>query len=166
MLDRSDNIPHLINMKGKEWKRARSTLAPTFTAAKMKKMSGIMGSTVKTMLELLEDKIDAGGVIDCNEVFQRLTLDTIGKDKYVGIKSKIGILEGQCALAMNVNCQRDPDDKFLKMVRASLDRQIDTTVIVASCFPLVENIIAWIFRKRGRKHTNQVIIEKCRWGLN
>jgi hypothetical protein len=27
--------------------------------------------------------------------------------------------------------------RFLKMVRASLDRQIDTTVIVASCFPLV-----------------------------
>jgi len=146
MLDRSDNIPHLINMKGKEWKRARSTLAPTFTAAKLKKMSGIMGTTVKTMLELLEHKIDEGGIIDCNEVFQRLTLDTIG----------------QCALAMNVNCQRDQDDKFLKMVRASLDRQIDSTVIVASCFPLVENIIAWIFSKRGRKHTNQVIIEKCR----
>ena len=71
-------------------------------------------------------------------------------------------IPGQCALAMNVNCQRDQDDKFLKMVRASLDRQIDSTVIMASCFPLVENIIAWIFSKRGRKHTNQVIIEKCR----
>jgi cytochrome P450 family 3 subfamily A len=60
MLDRTDNIPHLINMKvsgrvmargatapqGKDWKRARSTLAPTFSAAKMKKMSGIMGSTI------------------------------------------------------------------------------------------------------------------------
>ena len=68
-------------MKGKDWKRARSTLAPTFTAAKMKKMSGIMGTTVKTMLELLEQKIDDGGLIDCNEVFQRLTLDTIGMMK-------------------------------------------------------------------------------------
>ena len=46
MLDRTDNIPHLINMKGKDWKRARSTLAPTFTAAKMKKMSGIMKGTI------------------------------------------------------------------------------------------------------------------------
>ena len=83
MLDRSDNIPHLINMKGKDWKRARSTLAPTFSAAKMRKMSGIMGSTVKTMLELLEKKIDDGGLIDCNEVFQRLTLDTIGMENAV-----------------------------------------------------------------------------------
>ena len=89
------------------------------------------------------------------QVFQRLTLDTIG----------------QCALAMRVNCQRDKDDQFLAMVefsaisanylcwlqvRASLDRQIDTTVIVASCFPLVESIIAWIFKRRGRKKTNQV----------
>ena len=30
--------------------------------------------------------------------------------------------------------------RFLKMVRASLDRQIDTTVIVASCFPLFEQV--------------------------
>jgi hypothetical protein len=29
---------------------------------------------------------------------------------------------GQCALAMKVNCQRDPEDNFLKMVRAALDR--------------------------------------------
>ena len=57
---------------------------------------------------------------------------------------------------MNVNCQRDKEDRllnyltstpptnkifrFLKMVRASLDRQIDTTVIVASCFPLFEQV--------------------------
>ena len=50
-----------------------------YLIGKLKKMSGIMGTTVKTMLELVEKKIDEGGVIDCNEVFQRLTLDTIGK---------------------------------------------------------------------------------------
>ena len=37
-------------------------------------------------------------------------------------------------------------------------RQIDTTVIVSACFPLVENIVAWLFQRRGRKWTNQVII--------
>ena len=46
MLDRSDNIPHLINMRGETWQRARNVLTTTFTAAKMKKMSGIMGSTI------------------------------------------------------------------------------------------------------------------------
>ena len=107
MLDRSDNIPHLINMRGQDWKRARGVLATTFTAAKMKKMSGIMGGTIKTMMKLLEDKVDNDtGVVDVNDVFQRLTLDTIG----------------QCALAMNVNCQVDREDNFLKMIRAALDR--------------------------------------------
>merc|ERR1712241_1445369 len=109
--------------------RARSVLAPTFSAAKPKKMSGIMGSTIMTMVDLLDNKVDTnGGLIDVNDVFQRLTLDTIG----------------QCALAMNVNCQKDREDNFLKMVRAALDRQIDLTVIVAACFPLVENIVAWL----------------------
>ena len=37
-------------------------------------------------------------------------------------------------------------------------RQIDTTVIVSACFPLVENIVAWLFQRRGRKWTNQVTI--------
>lgn len=146
MLDRTDNIPHLINMKGKDWKRARSTLAPTFTAAKMKKMSGIMEGTIETMTELLEEQVARGSSVDFNEVYQRMTLDAIGK----------------CALAMNVNCQRDPEDRFLKMVRASLDRQIDTTVIVASCFPLFESVMEWWCSKKGRKKTNIVIIEKCR----
>ena len=58
LLDRSDNIPHLINMRGQDWKRARGVLATTFTAAKMKKMSGIMGGTIKTMMKLLEDKVE------------------------------------------------------------------------------------------------------------
>merc|ERR550519_2699126 len=99
------------------------------------------------MVDLLDNKVDKeAGLIDVNDVFQRLTLDTIG----------------QCALAMNVNCQKDREDNFLKMVRAALDRQIDLTVIVAACFPLVENIVAWLFQRRGRKWTNQVIIERCR----
>ena len=79
MLDRSDNIPHLINMKGETWQRARNVLTTTFTAAKMKKMSGIMGNTINTMITLLDKKLEAGeDVVDVNDVFQRLTLDTIG----------------------------------------------------------------------------------------
>ena len=69
MLDRSDNIPHLINMRGPQWKRARSILAPTFSAAKMRRMSGIMASTVDTMLDLLNTAAgQQGGLVDCNEV--------------------------------------------------------------------------------------------------
>jgi len=150
MLDRTDNIPHLINMKGEQWKRARSFLAPTFTAAKLKKLSTIMGERVFTMLEIIDRQVEEeeGGEadMDVNELYQRLTLDTIG----------------QVALAMNVNCQKDQNDRFLKMVRDSLDRQIDSTVILGSCFPMVEYVLAWWCSKKGRKKTNIVIIDKCR----
>jgi len=150
MLDRSDNIPHLLSLKGKDWKRTRSTLAPTFSSAKMKRMSDIMHGTVQTLISIIGNKVEKRENIDFNEVFQRLTLETIGK----------------CALGMEVDCQLDSEDKLLKMVRAALDRQIDTTVIVCSCFPALESLIAWIFRKRGRKRTNQVILDKCREVLN
>ena len=132
MLDRSDNIPHLINMRGETWQRARNVLTTTFTAAKMKKMSGIMGNTIKTMVSLLEQKLDAGDdIVDVNDVFQRLTLDTIGKNDIAKNNNDTTTTPGQCALAMNVNCQVDREDNFLKMVRAALDRQIDMTVITS-----------------------------------
>merc|ERR1719193_949613 len=80
MLDRSDNIPHLINLKGADWKRARSTLAPTFTAAKMKKMSEMMFTSIEDMVEIVNEQVkDEGKNIDVNEIYQRLTLDIIGK---------------------------------------------------------------------------------------
>jgi len=150
MLDRSDNIPHLINLKGKEWKRTRSTLSPTFSTSKMKKMSDIMTQTIDTLIDIINTRVEKGLNVDFNEVYQRLTLETIGR----------------CGLAMNVNCQTNENDQLLKMVRAALHRQIDTTVIVSSCFPAIESLLAWVFRKRGRKWTNKVILDKCREVLN
>ena len=39
-----------------------------------------MGSTIDTMIKLLEESVDNdSGNVDVNDVFQRLTLDTIGK---------------------------------------------------------------------------------------
>ena len=61
----------------------RTCLTPTFSAAKMKKMSGIMGSTINTMINLLEEKIDdESGSVNVNDVYQRLTLDTIGNKEF------------------------------------------------------------------------------------
>ena len=61
----------------------RTCLTPTFSAAKMKKMSGIMGSTINTMINLLEEKIDdESGNVNVNDVYQRLTLDTIGNKEF------------------------------------------------------------------------------------
>jgi len=145
MLDRSDNIPHLINLKGTEWKRTRSTLSPTFSSSKLKKMSEILTSTIHTTISIIDTKVEKGENVDFNEVYQRLTLETIGR----------------CGLGMNVNCQVDEKDKLLEMVRAALDKQVDTIVILSSCFPALESLLAWIFSRRGRKRTNHVILDKC-----
>ena len=54
-----DFIP-FISIQGQTWKRARSTLAPTFTAAKMRKMSGIMGSTCSTLMQIIKEQVALG----------------------------------------------------------------------------------------------------------
>ena len=47
-------IPYI---KGKEWKRTRTTLAPTFSSAKMKRMSDIMHGTVATLISIIDAKV-------------------------------------------------------------------------------------------------------------
>ena len=46
-----------------------------------------MGSTIDTMIKLLEESVDNdSGNVDVNDVFQRLTLDTIGKQFFIKTK--------------------------------------------------------------------------------
>ena len=67
---------------------------------------------------------------------------------------------GECALAMKVNCQTDENDQLLRMVKRSMAVQIDFTAVLASLFPEIESLLAWMF-KGGRKRTNEHILNWC-----
>ena len=95
-------------LPGSRWKRVRSTLTPTFSSAKMKKMSCIMVEAIQITLDIIGKSADSREEVNFYELFQGLTLDVIG----------------QCGLAMKVNCQLDPLDKLLVMVKQTLKRQV------------------------------------------
>ena len=68
---------------GARWKSVRSTLTPTFSAAKMKKMATIMTESIKIMMQVVEKHAANKTEANFYELFQALTLDVIGNILYI-----------------------------------------------------------------------------------
>ena len=64
---------------GARWKSVRSTLTPTFSAAKMKKMATIMTEAIKIMVQVVEKHAADQRPANFYELYQALTLDVIGQ---------------------------------------------------------------------------------------
>ena len=64
---------------GARWKSVRSTLTPTFSAAKMKKMATIMTEAINIMMKVVEKHAVDKTQANFYELYQALTLDVIGK---------------------------------------------------------------------------------------
>ena len=67
-----------------------------------------MVEAIQITLDIIGKSADSREEVNFYELFQGLTLDVIG----------------QCGLAMKVNCQLDPLDKLLVMVKQTLKRQV------------------------------------------
>jgi cytochrome P450 len=84
-----------------------------------------MCSSIDVSLEILEEL--NGRDFDALSLYQGLTCQVIS----------------ECALAMKVNCQRDPNDEFMKAISGFLKNAMSPLVFVALSFPFV----GWIITK-------------------
>ncbi|KAH7978027.1 hypothetical protein HPB49_004254 [Dermacentor silvarum] len=92
----------LLALRGDEWKRVRSVLNPTFSSAKMKLMSQVMNACGNTLVEVMSERLAVGqDTIDVTKTSQALSMDVITK----------------CALAWQVDCQRNVDDPTLRLLQ-------------------------------------------------
>lgn len=69
----------LLFLRGDEWKKVRTVLNPSFTAAKMKLLTNVMHQCSDVMLNLLDESVSKGEVIDMFKVSQGLSMDVISK---------------------------------------------------------------------------------------
>ncbi|XP_064094359.1 cytochrome P450 3A30-like [Macrobrachium nipponense] len=88
----------LLSLRDDHWRSVRSTLSPSFSQAKMKLMLQTINDAVFVTLEIIEDHVKQNKPIDVYGLNRGLTLEVIGK----------------CALAIDVESQRNPDHPLLQ----------------------------------------------------
>ncbi|XP_077488553.1 cytochrome P450 3A4-like [Amblyomma americanum] len=120
----------LLALKGEEWKKVRTVLNPSFSSAKMKLMWNVMSACGDTTVEIISQHISTGcAVIDVTRLSQALSMDVITK----------------CALAWQVDCQRNADDPILRRLR-SIFLEVDQNMMAsAMALPILRKVYAWIF---------------------
>ncbi|KAL1466000.1 hypothetical protein MTO96_026948 [Rhipicephalus appendiculatus] len=120
----------LIFLKGDEWKRMRSVLNPIFSTAKMKLMSQVMSDCANTLVEVISHRLSTGrAIVNVTELSQGLSLDVVTK----------------CALAWQVDCQRDLENPILKRLK-KIFLEVDEGVMAAAmAIPILRRLFAWIF---------------------
>ncbi|EEC00505.1 cytochrome P450, putative, partial [Ixodes scapularis] len=116
----------IVALEGDEWKKVRAVLNPCFSASKMKLMTQIMGSCADVMIEVVEDHVEKGETVEMYRVSQGLSLDVIAK----------------CALAWQVDCQKNPNDPLLQSVRKMFQEIDDSVLRQAIRFPILCKIIS------------------------
>ena len=105
-----DKHMSLADARGDIWAKTRKALSPTFTSGKLKGMTSYMDRVANTMIDHIEETLEKKGpVIEVKEIFQMLTLDTIG----------------HCAFGIDINSFKNPDHELLKRcVQAFTDFRI------------------------------------------
>jgi len=142
--------PTLISLRDLRWKEIRHILTPTFSSHKLKLMFPLMNLCVDDMSAILHGK--TGTECDIYEIFQGLTLDVICR----------------CALALKINCQRNPQDEILQAVRNLFKLDLSRIVVLLVCFPGLRYFFRLLFRfapshgllKFVLGHLQQVIQER------
>lgn len=120
----------LVGLKGDKWKKVRSVMNPSFSAAKIKVISKIMNDCVDIMLAKLDERLcSKEAAVDVSVMAQGLTMDAIAKS----------------VLAWEPDSQRNPDDPFVSSLRKTLT-EADTLILdIAIAFPPFRTLVRWVF---------------------
>ncbi|XP_041746557.1 thromboxane-A synthase [Coregonus clupeaformis] len=87
----------LLMLRNERWKRVRSILTPSFSAAKMKEMGPLINMATDTLLTNLNGHVESGESFDIHRCFGCFTMDVIAS----------------VAFGTQVDSQKDPNDPFV-----------------------------------------------------
>ncbi|KAL1466009.1 hypothetical protein MTO96_026957 [Rhipicephalus appendiculatus] len=120
----------LLALRGDEWKRVRSVLNTAFSSAKVKLMSQVMNDCGNTLVDVISETLTTGqDIIDVTKTSQAFSMDVITK----------------CALAWQVDCQRNLDDPTLNLLQ-KIFLDVDQRMMASAvAIPILRNVYTWIF---------------------
>lgn len=119
----------LLCLTGDDWKRVRSVLNPSFSASKMKLLMPIMSTCADVTLQVIDASARTGEVVDVTKLSKGLSMDVITK----------------CALAWQVDCQKNPNDPLLRIIQNIFEDVEDNVIKNALRFPLLRPVLEWLF---------------------
>ncbi|XP_064109841.1 thromboxane-A synthase-like isoform X2 [Macrobrachium nipponense] len=130
----------IVDMRDHHWKFLRRLTAPVFSLSRLKMMMGLMQGIVDDFLAVVSEHADSGLDMDIFSISQRLTLDVIGR----------------CALAMKLECLKNPEEPLLLLVRRFFRFAISPLVVMAMIFP---GLAPWLRYFRGS--TDSALVERA-----
>ncbi|XP_047453039.1 thromboxane-A synthase [Mugil cephalus] len=126
----------LLMIRNEQWKRVRSILTPTFSAAKMKEMVPLINTAIDALMNNLNVHAESGEAFDIHKCFGCFTMDVIAS----------------VAFGTQVDSQNDPDDPFVRHAKmffaATFFRPLLMFFIV---FPFLATFLVGILPNKRQK---------------
>ncbi|XP_072550855.1 thromboxane-A synthase isoform X2 [Salminus brasiliensis] len=133
----------VLILRNERWRRVRSILTPSFSAAKMKEMVPLINTATDTLLNNLKAHAESGESFDIHRCFGCFTMDVIAS----------------VAFGTQVDSQNDPDDPFVhhasKFFSFSLFRPI---MVIFMAFPFLIGPLSAIVPNKSRDELNAFFV--------
>nr|XP_046204192.1 thromboxane-A synthase [Oncorhynchus gorbuscha]XP_046204202.1 thromboxane-A synthase [Oncorhynchus gorbuscha] len=129
----------LLMLRNEHWKRVRSILTPSFSAAKMKEMGPLINTATDTLLTNLNCHAESGESFDIHRCFGCFTMDVIAS----------------VAFGTQVDSQKDPDDPFVHHAQKFFSFSFFTPIMfVFIAFPFLIPLARFLPNKRRDEMNN------------
>ncbi|XP_077423450.1 thromboxane-A synthase [Vanacampus margaritifer] len=133
----------LLMLKNEQWKRVRSILTPSFSAARMKEMVPLIQTTTTALMDNLDVYAESGEAFDIHRCFGCFTMDVIAS----------------VAFATQVDSQNDPDDPFVRHAQMFFSFSFFRPImLVFLAFPHIMAPLVGIIPNKRRRQMNEFFI--------
>ncbi|XP_056137446.1 thromboxane-A synthase isoform X2 [Lampris incognitus] len=133
----------LLMLRDERWKRVRSVLTPSFSAAKMKEMVPLINTATEALMTNLNASAESGEAVDIHRCFGCFTMDVIAS----------------VAFGTQVDSQKNPNDPFVKHAHMFFSFSFFRPIILlAVVFPALMAPLARLIPNKRRDEMNGFFI--------
>ncbi|KAK7882256.1 hypothetical protein WMY93_028430 [Mugilogobius chulae] len=133
----------LLLLKDDEWKRVRSILTPSFSAAKMKEMVPLINTATNALMDNLNVYAESNEAFDIHKCFGCFTMDVIAS----------------VAFGTQVDSQNNPDDPFVHHAQMFFSFSFFRPIMLFFiAFPLILGPFARLIPNKRRDQMNHFFI--------
>ncbi|XP_030586625.1 thromboxane-A synthase-like isoform X2 [Archocentrus centrarchus] len=111
----------LTQLKNDQWKRVRSVLNPSFSAAKMKEMVPLISTATDALMKNLNAHVESGEAFDIHRCFGGFTMDVVAS----------------VAFGTQVDSQNNPDDPFVQHAQMAAPPSFFKPILLLFSFPFL-----------------------------